>query len=225
MRSMQRARLAALVALPLAANSASAAVIYSFHQIGPTEARGSWPGMDGPAFEVITVGSLILADSIVGSAYSLSADADLLFPGTPPVPPPTGLLDMLFATFNRGTLLMGDLLRFLTPTPAPGLGHYSLALQGTPDSIFPTGSVRYNDSASDARLDFAADGSVTGSYNTDAGGPCSVTGACSFAGLLTATRIPDTQRPIAISEPMSLALFGLGIAGLASVSRRRRALT
>jgi hypothetical protein len=219
---MRSTRFAIVVAaLPLLINPASAAMVYSFGQTGPTIATGAQYGPDGPN-EVFTTGSFTLADSIVRAPYRLGADNNAPNPG--PATPPRGLLDIFFATFDRGRAVVGDLPRFVTPNRSPSNGqYYSLALTGEPGSLFPTGTVSYNDSESNTDLVLGPDGRVSGVYSTDRGGPCFTSGACAFTGRLTASHVPN-PRPAAVPvpEPMSLALFGMGLGGLAMARRRGR---
>jgi hypothetical protein len=80
-------------------------------------------------------------------------------------------------------------------------------------AAFPTGTVIYNDTASDWQFNLNGM-TYSGSFNTDspAGGPCSLTGQCHFSGIITEV----------LPEPTTLALLGGSLLGLAAARRYRR---
>jgi hypothetical protein len=230
MRSIKLLALS-LAVLPFSLKPAPAAVVYSFAQSGPTIASDDTYGPSGPT-AVRTLGRLTLDDSMLRRPYSLRASNSDLYPGTPAPPPPRGLVDIFFATFDRGEAVVGDLPRFLTPSSNPGDGQdYRLALTGAAGALYPTGTVDYSDGISSARLTFAEGGTVSGIYGTDRGGSC-FSGLCAFSGRLNLIQLPGGRPspvagpavgPVPVPEPMSLALFGIGLSALVLVVLRRPA--
>lgn len=204
--------------LLLGVTAARADVVYSFEQTGPTISTGSRYAPDGPVLNVVTSGSFTLDQSLVRSPYAIFATSQGVFGAA-------GLEAISFATTGPASLLTAGLADFTTPA-RPGSGRfYTISLTGIAGSLIPTGTISYNNSESDARLTIEADAdrdgvaTVRGTFNTDAGGACGWTGACSFSGTLTAVMMPNGQTPV--PEPASAALFGVALLALRAVRRRR----
>lgn len=182
------------------------------------------PGVGDPPWELprtlLTTGYIRLSDSIVRSPYSISITNPSVALG-----PMDGLVDISFETDYGGSPFgyLNPKLEDWTVLREPWeLGYYGLALTGSPGKLFPTGSLYYNDTNSDAWMTLLADGQVIGGYNTDSGGVCGWNGACGFSGFFSAVHVPNGgphAQAIPVPAPAPMALLGLGLAGLA-ITRR-----
>lgn len=144
---------------------------------------------------------------------------------TPPDWTALGLLD-LSLTVNGQHVGLGD----LAPARLPwSMLRWSLDLRATPGGA-PTGALSF--STGEWSMAWRLDGGASGGrFETDNPGisrGCTITGACSFAGsfaaVLPAVAPPARAAgiaPVVVPEPMALALYGLGLAGIAVLGRRR----
>lgn len=185
------------------------------HEMGPCatgEARCPMPAGYSIPF---TTGYIRLTDSVVRSRYQIS-----LFNQQPVQGPSKGLVDIAFDTAGNTpwNLLAPRLEDWLEPAEQDRYetdGYYGLMLNGSPGKLFPTGNLLYNNTESDVAMDLFADGSVLGSYRTDAGGLCFF-GPCYFSGFFTASHVPNGRghAALAVPTPGAMMVLGLGLAGL-----------
>ncbi|MBO1081647.1 PEP-CTERM sorting domain-containing protein [Roseomonas haemaphysalidis] len=119
------------------------------------------------------------------------------------------------------TTLRGDVDRFISmtigrdgvgPSFVTGMINFALAF----DSVgnVTGSSLVYDGSSYDARL--TGTGSTASGLVAQAQSPCRIdTATCAVSGAWT------VSTPTSVPEPMSIALFGAGLAGLAMVRRRK----
>lgn len=166
-----------------AARPAAAAVTFGFEQTGST-----------PAGAVSVSAGLSLSDAAFASGLSVSTD--WLSPQVDWAA--IGILDILVRVRSPGPPVLNVALRDLTPSPLSSQPvRWSFRLSAAPYRT-PSLSFSFNDTWDQIGLRADAT-SGAGFFNTEGGGPCTRTGACSFTGFLA---------PVAVPEPSSALLLG-----------------
>jgi hypothetical protein len=192
--------LALLLSVGLAVPYARADVVFSF---ALTSFSGASPIVPQPSvsFTVSTDGG------------NFGTDQNAAFDGFGPAQTPLDLTGTGIDTFafqaNNGPVF-GPSWFMSSPNNGefftPG---WSVTLHGTPTNI--QGGLSYSGEFYDFSLFIAADGTVTGTYVSDAPfSGCDVNPECTFTGTMTA------------AEPTSLALLAVGVVGMLALSRRPR---
>ena len=204
MKSVLTAGLLAALAIAPAA-SADAAVIYSFTQTSPTTAfvRGALQTV-----AVTTRLSLTVTDEAAANGFSFNIGRNL---SNAPLPQINGLVAILLSVDNGDRQeIRFNLATFLQPENIQPRGIHTLSLTASAGGLL-SGNVYGNNTGIDSRISFNGTTTATGVVNSDQYNMVCSMDACTYSGVQNRTTVP---------EPMSIALFGAGLAGLA-VARRR----
>ena len=204
---------AALAAAPL--TSASADVIYAFTQT-PVTTRSPTAAANAPStLPVITSFDLVVTDEAARNGFTASA-SNTAAPGSARL---DGVLGLSFNIFNAPLKIQPlsfDLADFISqPQTAPGFDRFFINVTATAGGLL-SGLVRVDTMDENSWLTFNGSSVVSGRFGSDATTACTANDGmpgCSFSGAQTTTTT--------VPEPMSIALFGAGLAGLAIVRRHQ----
>ncbi|MFC7557351.1 PEP-CTERM sorting domain-containing protein [Pseudoroseomonas wenyumeiae] len=183
-------------------------MIFSFSQVGPVEHSPTPPSVD-----ISINGELILSDAAAENGFSYKVM------NTDPYPyGQSSLADLLSLRIEGGNRYNVNggygfaTLDDFTRQRSPGSFGFikSFSLYGDITSGL-NGFIDFRDTESEFYLQFSGT-TFTGQFSADYAQSCA--NLCTFSGTITTTAVP-------VPEPASMALFGVGIAGLAMIRRRR----
>jgi hypothetical protein len=201
--------LAALVIAPIV--SAQADVIYTVTQTTPTFANEA-SRFSGETVPYTTSFQLTVTDEAAERGFNFSIVGNTNPNYKPQI---DGLLSVLLTVSYSGNFEIDyDLADFLRVESQSGFDH-TLSLTGGPRG-FLSGTVYGSNSLLSTSLTLVGSPIVSGRLGSDRFSDACANPGCSFGAVQSRTTVT------AVPEPMSIALFGAGLAGLA-VARRRKA--
>ena len=207
MKSVTAAGLLATLALVNA--PAKADVIYSITQTSPTFGNPASGQFYHPTVDITTNLLVIVTDEAAAQGFNVGYGGVPPFGGSGTASP--GLVDVVLQVFHRGGLRLDWNLADMLAAPGRiGTPEARFGVTATAEGLL-SGGLYANDLENSITYSLNGTSAVSGTIGSDAFGACGF-GVCTFTA---------TQTRIAAPEPMSIALFGVGLAGLAAVRRRK----
>jgi hypothetical protein len=208
MKWLKTIALAAVLATGSTAG-ASADVIFTFTQSGPIDPRDP----ESNASDALALFELTVTDE----AFSNGLDLDHRNSGDTLQSDLDGVVAFSAGLTNVFRPLVFDLERLLVPY-APGVaGENRIRLTSTPAGLL-SGSVFFNNFEHTISFNFDGTSIVTGTITSDNGAVGCRRAICDFTGVQTVQ-----AGQVAVPEPVSASLFGIGLMGLGLVRWKRRA--